>query len=50
MTATVDDGAAAPTPGAAAAPARLRDDRDFRRYWSAQTVSLFGDHGLLAGR
>lgn len=26
----------------AAAPARLRDDRDFRRYWSARTVSVAG--------
>jgi len=42
MTATVNDGTAAPAPGAAVAPARLRDDRDFRRYWSARTVSLAG--------
>jgi MFS family permease len=37
MTATVNGSAPA-----SVLPARLRDDRDFRRYWSARTVSLAG--------
>jgi len=37
MTAAVNGNAPAPV-----VPARLRDDRDFRRYWSARAVSLAG--------